>query len=129
MVVLEHVAIECDTINHAKQLYEDVLGCLLLKSFDLSKEFTEQVFSLKKEVKALVYKAETGIYEVFITGESRKEHPSKGFSHICISVDNINEFFVCCEEHGLEPFTVEKNKKAYYFFRDMNGNLFEVKEK
>ncbi|MDG6219657.1 MAG: VOC family protein, partial [Candidatus Thermoplasmatota archaeon] len=111
MVVLEHVAIECDTVDHAKQFYENVLGCSLAKSFDLPIEFTEQVFSLKKEVKALVYKGEIGIFEVFITEESGNKTLVKGFSHVCISVDNIKEFFVHCEENGLRPFTVEKNKK------------------
>jgi catechol 2,3-dioxygenase-like lactoylglutathione lyase family enzyme len=126
MVVLEHIALECDTVDHAKMLYEDVFACSFVKSFDLPKDFVEQVFSVNKEIKALVYKAETGIYEVFITG--KKSIPNS-FSHVCISVDDMKDFSVRCDAIGLKPYTVQKNKKSYWFVRDMIGNLFEVKEK
>lgn len=126
MVVYEHIALECDTVEHAKMLYEEVFGCSFVKSFDLAKEFVEQVFSVKKDVKALVYEAETGIFEVFITG---KRIIPNSFSHVCISVDDMNKFFLRCETIGLNPYTVQKNKKSYCFVRDMIGNLFEVKEK
>jgi catechol 2,3-dioxygenase-like lactoylglutathione lyase family enzyme len=126
MVGIEHVALECDSIEHAQMLYEDVFQCSLERSFELPSEFADQVFSVKKNVKAFVYKADNNIFEVFITNI---KDVSNGFSHVCISVNNMTDFFSRCKKNDLNLYTVRKNEKQYVFLRDMIGNLFEVKEK
>lgn len=126
MVHLEHIALECDTVQHAKMVYEDVFQCSFLRSFDLSKDFSKEVFSIEKEVTALVYQAESGMFEVFVTGTKKV---SGGFGHVCISVPDMNMFLDQCNKSGLNPYTVKKNEKSYVFVRDMVGNLFEVKSK
>lgn len=124
MVHLEHIALECDTIQHAKMVYEDIFQCSFLKSFVLSKDFAKEVFSIKKEVTVLVFQAESGMFEVFVTGNTKVLNR---FEHVCISVSDMNVFFNQCHKNGLKPYTVKKNEKSYAFVRDMVGNLFEVK--
>lgn len=126
MVDIEHVAIECDSIEHAKMVYENVFQCSLERSFDLGKEFSEKVFSIRSDVKALVYKAENNMFEVFITD---RQVVSNGFSHVCISIRDMNDFFNRCKKNDLKPYIVRKNEKEYVFLRDMVGNLFEVKKR
>ena len=126
MVHVEHIALECDSVEHAKMIYEDVFQCSFVRSFDLSEDFSEQVFSIKKAVSAFVYQAKSGIFEVFVTGVTTV---TSGFGHVCISVPNMAEFFTQCEKNGLKPYTVNKNEKSYVFVRDMVGNLFEVKSR
>ena len=117
MVSIEHIALEW--------LYETLFQCSFVKSFSLPSDFAYQVFSVKKEVDAFVYKAESGIFEVFITGETTKRASCQ---HVCISVKSVEEFLSRCKQVGLEPYTVAKNEKTYVFMRDMVGNLFEIKE-
>jgi len=125
MVRINHIALECDTREHAKMVFEDVFQCSLLRSFEVPSEFAEKVFSIKKEVTALVYQAENSVFEIFITGV---KIISKDFSHVCIEVSDMDEFFSRCDTIGLKPYIVTKNQKQYVFVRDIVGNLFEVKE-
>lgn len=124
LVSLEHVALECDTKEHAIQLYERLFECLLLKSFSLPQEFVEQVFFVKKTVEVYVYRSTSGIFEVFITGKRKQ---NRGCQHVCIGVKNMIDFTDRCEQIGLIPYTKTKGEKEYVFINDMIGNIFEIK--
>ncbi len=125
MVSIEHVALECDTKEHAIMLYERVFDCTLVKNFSLSEEFVEQVFSVHKSVDVLVYRSSSGVFEVFITGVRKQE---LNCQHICIGVPDMERFVSSCKLVGLEPYTVIKAEKKYTFLRDMVGNVFEIKD-
>ncbi len=124
MVSLEHVALECDTKEHMIQLYEDVFECSLLKRFSLTKEYVEQIFSVKKAVDVYVYQSISGIFEVFII---EKRNRNQGCRHVCIGVKNMIDFTNRCKKIGLIPYTRTKNEKKYVFIQDTVGNIFEIK--
>jgi catechol 2,3-dioxygenase-like lactoylglutathione lyase family enzyme len=125
MVAIEHVALECDTIDHAKQLYEDLFGCKLVKKFVLSASLSQEVFSINQPIDVVVYSSSSGIFEIFITG---KTDELAGFRHVCISVKDIESFLYDCEQLHIETIIVEKNEKRYVFLRDTIGNIFEIKQ-
>lgn len=125
-VSLEHVALECDTKEHAALLYETLFGCSVLKTFSLPKEFTKQVFSINKAIDVIVYQSTNGIFEVFITENKKQKHD---YYHVCIGVKNIDEFTNRCKAIGIVPFIRAKGEKQYVFIQDMVGNLFEIKLK
>jgi len=122
---MEHVALECDTLEHAIMLFEKVFDCTLMKSFSLSEDFVEQVFFVRKKVDVYVYKCSSGVFEVFITGVGKHELSCQ---HICIGVPDMARFVSSCKNIGLEPYTIIRNEKKYTFLRDMVGNVFEIKE-
>jgi len=125
MVAIEHVALECDTIDHAKQLYEDLFRCTTVKTFVLSSLLSQQIFSVNNPVEVVVYNSCSGVFEVFITGG--KKEPS-GFQHVCISVNDIESFLNDCERLHFKTIIVEKNNKRYVFLHDLVGNVFEIKQ-
>ncbi|MFH1013790.1 MAG: hypothetical protein V1769_04705 [Thermoplasmatota archaeon] len=125
MVSIEHIALECDTLDHAIMLFEKVFDCTLVKSFSLSEDFVEQVFSVHKSVDVHVYRSSFGVFEVFITGVVKHEISCQ---HICIGIPDMARFVSSCKNVGLEPYTIIRNEKQYTFLRDMVGNVFEIKE-
>lgn len=125
MVAIEHIALECNSLDNAKLLYEDLFGCTLVKTFVLSSALSNEVFSINRTVDVVVYKSCSGVFEVFIT---EREQRISGFQHICISVKDIESFLNDCKRLKFETITIEKNGKRYVFLRDTIGNVFEIKK-
>ena len=51
----------------------------------------------------------------------------KGYEHVCIEIEDKDQFVDNCLKHGLKPFYVKKGDKDLLFVRDFSGNLFEIK--
>lgn len=124
-VSVQHVAVECISQEHADRFFSLVLGLPKVKSSLLSEELTEEIFKIRTEVRFDFYDNGTTRFEVFIT----QQPVTRGFAHVCITVDDKKSFISRCEQQGLTPFFVQKGDKELLFVRDFSGNLFEVLEK
>jgi len=123
--MIQHVAVEVVNEAYADRFFSLVLGLSKVKSSVLSKELSLAIFQIDEEVRFDLYENGLTRFEVFVTGRSC----TKSFAHVCIAVDERSVFFRQCQDHGLEPFFVEKKGKQLLFVRDFSGNLFEVFEK
>lgn len=123
-VLVQHVAVEYPNENLAERFFSLVLGLPKVKSSLLSKELSEKIFKIQREVRFDFYDNGATRFEVFITDEPRQ----LGFAHICITVDDKKDFISRCKEQGLTPFLVQKGDKELLFVRDFSDNLFEVLE-
>jgi catechol 2,3-dioxygenase-like lactoylglutathione lyase family enzyme len=123
--IIQHVAVHCRSHQHAESFFSGILGLPKVKSTLLSKELSTAIFDIDQEVCFELYDDGATRFEVFIT----KRPPVLTFAHICIAVDDKEDFIARCETKGLKPFFVEKNAKQLLFVRDFSGNLFEVVER
>jgi catechol 2,3-dioxygenase-like lactoylglutathione lyase family enzyme len=120
---IKHVALQYKDKAQAKIFFKDILGLSLIKNFKLSDELSRQIFGRSEEVEVIVYGNNSATFELFINEKKQ----SSVFEHICINIDNKEDFIKRCKKHGLNPFFVEKGEKKLLFLRDFADNLYEIK--
>jgi len=122
---LNHIALQCSDSEKAKIFFTEILGLPLEKKFVVSKELSERIFGIVKDVEVEVYSNNRVRFEVFII-QNEENH---GFEHVCVEIDNKKEFIELCNKYDLKTIIIEKNGKNLLFVKDFSGNLFEIKEK
>ena len=124
-IKLSHVAISYNDKEKADIFFTKILNLSIQKSFNLTSDLSEKIFGIKKDIDIIVYGDENIQFEVFIN----KSFDNKGYNHICIEVENKQQFIDSCLRYDLKPFIVKKGEKNLLFTRDFSGNLYEIKEK
>lgn len=122
---LKHVALQCNNVEKTMVFYKKILELELLKTFTLTKVLSKQIFNVEEQVQAYVFGNRDIVFEIFIT----KKPLDHGFEHVCIEVDDQEDFIKHCREYSVKPLFIEKNDKTLLFIKDFSGNLFEIKEK
>jgi hypothetical protein len=120
---LKHTAIIYKDRSKADIFFNKILGLEKFKSFEVSEKLSEDIFGIKQKVTIDVYSNEFSYIEVFISELKTKSH----YEHICIEVENKDEFINDCKKYNLKPYYVKKGDRQLLFIRDFNDNLFEVK--
>jgi len=123
-ILLNHVAVECVDQKSADIFFITILGMQKIKNTVLSKELSAEIFRINSPVEFQSYENGTMRIEVFF----HTSKPGPAYRHLCLEVDNKDDFIARCTDHGLKPFFVEKDKKQLLFVRDFSENLFEVLE-
>ena len=123
--ILQHVAINYKDKEKADIFFTKILDLKLKKSFSLTSELSKQIFDTLEQVDVFVYGDNFTVFEVFITKKAVKHT----FEHVCIKVNNKNEFIEKCKNYELEPYQINKEEKQLLFVKDFSGNLFEILEK
>ena len=122
---LNHVGLQCSERKKAEIFFTKVLQIPKIRTFEVSEELSKAIFGIKNSVAIDVYDNGKTKFEVFIT-EKMKD---SCYEHVCIEVDNKEEFIDCCKKYGIEPLLVRKEGKDLLFVRDFSDNLYEVKER
>ncbi len=120
-----HVGLQYNNRKSAETFFTKILGLQLKKSFTLSKELTKSIFGFFEDILIDVYENNESCFEVFITDKIKKYQ----YEHICIEIDNINDFIKNCKKYGIDPIIVKKELKTLLFIKDFSGNLYEIKQK
>jgi catechol 2,3-dioxygenase-like lactoylglutathione lyase family enzyme len=123
-MLLNHVGIINKSEEHAVRFYRDFLGFKNTREFLVSQELSEQLFSVSKKVRVLVFEKNGIKIEVFIS-ESR--HPSPDFSHIGLLIDDFSDIIRKAPQAGVELISGKSKEKTVYFLKDFSGNLIEIK--
>ena len=123
--VFKHVALHYKDRKQAEDFFTKILGLPLLKTFSLTKELSDEIFGINEEVTIDVYANEDSYFEVFITQNQTKH----GYEHVCIEVNNKDEFIERCKQQGIEPKFVKKGDKTLLFIKDHANNLYEIKHR
>jgi negative regulator of genetic competence, sporulation and motility len=124
-IILQHVAIQYPEKKKAEMFFTKVLELSIVKTFTVSEELSKQIFGISEDVEVVVYGNNNTKFEVFIT----QKKSSQFFEHICIEVENKDDFVKKCKKYGLKPFFVKKGERDLLFVRDFAENLYEIKEK
>jgi len=123
---LNHVGLVCSSEQNANDFYEAVLGLERIRSWVLSEDLAQEIFGIRRECQVLVYGNDRFTLEVFVLADS----PGGGadFEHVCLEVENVEEFVRICEARHVTMNRVRKGDRLLTFVRDFDGNLFEIKE-
>ncbi|RLF40446.1 MAG: hypothetical protein DRN12_05395 [Thermoplasmata archaeon] len=122
---IHHIAIQRNNKNRAIEFFEKLLGYKLVKNSLLPPLLSRGIFDIDEEVEMLTFSNRNINIEVFIT--DRKIN--KSFAHICLYVENLEDFLSRCKEMNLKPFSIDKDGRKIFFVRDEGGNLFEIKQR
>ena len=114
----------CSDREKAEIFFTSILEIPKVKSFSLTADLSDAIFSLRRPVEIDVYDNGSIAIEVFITGENKPP----GFEHTCIEVKNIPKLIERCKQYGLTPSTIKKGEKDLLFIKDFSGNVYEIKE-
>ena len=122
---LHHVALNSSSPENADRFYGEILGLKQVKNFILKKELTDQIFGVDCECQIILYENENFAVEVFVTSvHTEKINP---FTHLCLEVEDKEEFAGNCQAKGLETKRIPKGNGMLIFVKDYDGNLFEIK--
>jgi catechol 2,3-dioxygenase-like lactoylglutathione lyase family enzyme len=124
---LIHSAVVCSTREKADRFYEGILGLKAIKGFALDQELVQQLFATPQEALLLLYGNEDFAVEVFVPASGNTQ--KSPFAHLCLEVENREEFLRKCREAGLQINTVARGNSLIIFVKDYDGNLFEIKER
>ena len=123
-VDIHHIAIQRSDRGRAIEFFEKLLGYKLVKNSILPSTFSKKIFDINEEVEMLTFTGGNLVIEIFISNRQM----NKNFAHICLSVENVEEFCMQCQEFNLKPFSINKDGREIFFVRDEDGNLFEIKK-
>ena len=123
--MIKHVALECKDKKKAKIFFTEILGLPLKREFEISSELSKSIFEIDNACEIITFDDETTCFEIFIT----KRPHSKNYDHVCIEVDELEEFISRCKDNGIEPIIVPKKEKSLIFVKDFSDNLYEIKER
>ena len=121
--IVKHIALNYTNKKQANSFFKEILGLALIKNFNVSKKLAKQIFNISEEVKVFVYGNDNIKFEIFIT----KQKQLHIFNHVCIKIDDKNEFINRCNKYKLKPYYVKKEDKKLLFIRDHSKNLYEIK--
>jgi catechol 2,3-dioxygenase-like lactoylglutathione lyase family enzyme len=103
-----------------------ILGLQKIKASSLNEDLTKQIFDTACECQIILYGNENFAVEVFVDASAAgKTNP---FVHLCLEVEEREEFLGKCLSAGLVVNRVQKGNSQLVFVEDYNGNLFEIKE-
>ena len=123
---LHHVAVICNSQENVDRFYRNILGLHKIKATSLSEDFAETLFSIAQKCAVVLYGNENMAIEVFVPESPTEKRAS--FVHLCVEVENREEFARKCQNNNLMVNRVKKADSLLIFVSDYDGNLFEVKE-
>ena len=91
-------------------------------------DLSNQIFNIDSEYTIINYADENIHFEIFIDSRKNKTN-DKRIDHVCLAVNDLEEFIQKCHAVNAEVLQVPKGDKMLTFNRDFDGNLFEIKEK
>jgi catechol 2,3-dioxygenase-like lactoylglutathione lyase family enzyme len=125
VVTLDHIGIINRGEEEALRFYRDLLGMEKIKDSVVTPELSQQLFSLRQEIRMLVFGKENTKVEVFILPGFNP--PSPNIPHFCLQVHNFPEFIERIQQSGSQVITGQRNGRTVHFIEDFSGNRIEIK--
>jgi methylmalonyl-CoA/ethylmalonyl-CoA epimerase len=124
-MVLNHIGIVNESEDKAVRFYADLLGLEKTREFVIATELSEQLFSVSREIKVLVFERQGIKIEVFICPGCLPHTPE--FRHIGFLVEDFPGMLDKARRSGVEVIEGRSGEKTVHFLRDLSGNLIEIK--
>jgi len=124
-MLLRHIALTCSSEKKSDRFYKNLLGLEKSEPKILPTPLSKAIFDVDCELMMIHYQDEQVHFEIFITGHST--HVDRHIEHVCLEVDNLQNFLKRCRDLDVETFQIPKGDRTLTFIRDYDGNLFEIK--
>jgi extradiol dioxygenase family protein len=126
-MLLNHVALVNATEEQAGRFYGEFLELEKTREYTVTSELAEQLFSLNRDIKAVVYEKDNIRFEIFIYPDSIPA-PSE-IRHTALFVDDLSAFLERAGRFQVKHIIGKIPEKTVHFITDYSGNLIEVKQK
>jgi len=126
-MLLHHTGIVNQTEREAERFYGEFLGLRRTRQYTVPPELSEQLFSIRQEIRVMVFEGEGVRIEVFI--HPGLHPPSTEIRHIALHLDDVEAFFKRAEDFSVEHIIGRTKDKTVHFIRDYSGNLIEIKQR
>ena len=123
---LHHAAVAARTEENADTFFQDILGLSRIKASTLKSDLASAIFDIDCECGLLLYGNEDFAVEVIVADPLPEQKET--FAHLCLEVGEREKFIERCRSAGLEICLVPKGESLLCFIRDLDGNLYEIKE-
>ena len=124
---LKHVGLVCASEENADRFYGRLLGLAKSEPKTLPRALSKASFDVDCDLTIVNYVCADVHAEIFIAGQPR---PQTGrIEHVCLEVGDLHAFIQGCRDLGARVVQVPKGDSLLTFARDLDGNLFEIKEK
>ncbi|MEK6794748.1 MAG: hypothetical protein AABZ39_08235 [Spirochaetota bacterium] len=125
-MTLAHVGIVCSSEANADRFYRDLLGLAKADPKTLHRDLSKAIFSIDEELKIIHYTGNGALFEVFIYDRMGAHKP---IEHICLEVEGLADLLHRGRAMGLTILEIPKGQTTLFFMSDLDGTLFELKEK
>lgn len=122
---LHHVALSAETEEKSDIFFMGLLSCEKLRSKNVQADLAQALLGLNRAYNMVDYVRDGLVFEVFI--DPTVPTAPRGPAHVCLEVENRDEFASKAEELGFETRWGVKGKARILFVLDHDGNLFEIK--
>ena len=121
---LEHIALNIADSQEVKNFYQNVLGMVEVRNYELGKDLAKQFFNIYENTSVYLMQKDDIVLELFVNGN----FINHGFNHICIKVENREEVVSNAKNNFYKCVRREKEHFDQIFISDKSGNIFEIKE-
>jgi len=125
-MVFDHIGIVNKSEEEALRFYQDILGLEKIKDSVSTADLSEQLFSVSRDIKMVVFGKGSVRVEVFILPGFIL--PSPSVPHFGLQVENLEEILKRAKQAEAKIITGKRSDKTVYFIQDFSGNLIEVKQ-
>ncbi|MCX7975084.1 MAG: VOC family protein [Candidatus Aminicenantes bacterium] len=122
---IAHIGLIASSEKKADQFYLNLLGLKKSGPKKVEAYLAKNLFNLNQEVIYLSYFNENICFEIFISPQIK---PKLTPHHICLEIDNLENFLEQCSALGLPVKRIIKGEKEIIFISDFDGHLFEIKK-
>ncbi len=126
-MLFNHVGIVNASPDQAEKFYGEFLGFEKSREYTVPSELSEQLFQLSTDIKAVVYKKDGILFEIFIYPDSVPA--SHEIRHTALFVDDLTAFLDRAGQFNVEHIIGKTPEKTVHFIKDYAGNMIEVKQK
>lgn len=124
-MVLNHIGTVNGSEEEAVRFYADFLGLEKTREFVVAAGLSEQLFSVSREIKVLVFERQGIKIEVFICPDCMP--PSPDFRHIGLFVEDLPGILEKARRAEVKVIEGRSGEKIVHFLKDFSGNLIEIK--
>jgi len=122
-----HIGVGSASEKNADFFFHELLGLAKSEPYILPAELSRDIFAIERELAIINYSAEGIRYEAFIDPLYKAPEPT--VLHSCLEVDDLAGLLARCGDAGLKVRRTPRGDSFVTFISDLDGNLFEVKEK
>ncbi len=126
-MLLNHVALVNATEEQAERFYGEFLDLEKTREYTVTSGLAEQLFSLNRDIKAVVYEKDSIRFEIFIYPDSIPA--TSDIRHTALFVDDLSAFLERAGRFQVKHIIGTIPEKTVHFITDYSGNLIEVKQK
>jgi len=121
---LEHIALNIIDSQEVKNFYQNVLGMIEVRNYELEKDLAKQFFNIRKNTSVYLLQKDDLFFELFVNTKLYKQ----GFNHICVKVKNREAIVEKAKKYSYQCIIRKREYFDQIFIGDKSGNIFEIKE-